>query len=385
MSQKTINNKIKIGFIQLIIVVVFILVVGSISYNRYTSTLDETTKNLNEKIISFHFETFKKLANIFLQDTNNNFINAVENDKKVQNDFEEIMDLIRISTVQNLFVVAKNKNDKYYFLLDSERDKREHANIFEPFDPLGNAWNVAYKSEKSQIYYHTKNKDLWITIIYPIVENNQTIALIGADISHQLDIKMKRKLQDFTHFFFWLMLLSIIFFAFLYLLTLYFRRKYYDSYRDPLTQVYNRKYLYDIITKKLSRSYQLIMIDIDLFKNINDTYGHVAGDYILKEVAKRIESLIRNEDCLIRYGGEEFLVYTTTLNHEKSLEFAERIRKKVKDDPIIYQDIVCNITISIGVNPYASRDKPFNDMLIKADEALYKAKLSGRDCVIMSK
>ena len=385
MSQQTINKKIKIGFIQLIIVVVFILIVGSISYNKYTSTLDETTKNLNEKIISFHFETFKKLANIFLYDTNNNFINVVENDKKVRNDFEEMMNLIRISTIQNFFVVAKNKNNEYYFLLDSERDRSEHANIFEPFDPLSDAWHIAYKSKKSQIYYHTKNKDLWITIIYPIVENNQTIALMGADISHQLDINMKRKLQDFTHFFFWLMFLSIILFAFLYLITLYFRRKYYDSYRDPLTQVYNRKYLYDIVIKKLSRSYQLFMIDIDLFKNINDTYGHVAGDYILQEVAKRIESLIRSEDSLIRYGGEEFLVYTTTLDTKKSLEFAERIRKKIKDNPIIYQDIVCDITISIGVNPYATRDKFFNDMLIKADEALYKAKLSGRDCVRMSK
>jgi len=375
----------KIGFVQLGIIIVFILFVGSISYSKYNETLHETTKNLNEKIIDFHFETFKKLEKIFLRDTNHQFVQSVIEDKKIRSNFEDMMNLIRISTVQNLFVVAKDKNNEYYFLLDSERDKSKHANIFEPFDPLGNEWNKCYSTKESQLFYHTKNKDLWITIIYPIVENNQTVALIGADISHQLDINMKKKLQDFTQFFFWLMFLSIVFFAFLYLLTLYFRRKYYDSYTDALTRVYNRKYLYEIILKKLSRSYQLFMIDIDLFKDVNDTYGHVAGDYILQEVAKRIESLIRKEDSLIRYGGEEFLVYTTTLDPQECLEFAQRIRQKVKEEPIIYKDVVCHITVSIGINPYASRDEFFNDMFIKADKALYEAKLAGRDCVKMSK
>jgi len=385
LSQQTTNKKIKIGFVQLGIIIVFILFVGSLSYSKYNDTLHETTKSLNEKIIYFHFETFKELEKIFLNDTDNHFLQTVIKEKTLRRNFEDMMNLIRISTIQNLFVVAKKRDNEYYFLLDSEQDLKKRANIFEPFDPLGNGWNRCYESKKPQMFYHTKNKDLWITIIYPIVENNQTVALIGADISHQLDINMEKKLQDFTHFFFWLMFLSIAFFALLYLLTLYFRRKYYDSYRDPLTQVYNRKYLYDVVIKKLSRSYQLFMIDIDLFKDVNDTYGHVAGDYILQEVARRIESLIRNEDSIIRYGGEEFLVYTTTLNHKQSLEFAERIRKKVKYEPIIYKDIVCHITVSIGVNADATRDKSFDEMLIEADEALYKAKLAGRDCVKMSK
>jgi diguanylate cyclase (GGDEF)-like protein len=177
------------------------------------------------------------------------------------------------------------------------------------------------------------------------------------------------------------MFLSIALFALLYLLTLYFRRKYYDSYTDPLTKVYNRKYLYDIVLKKLSRSYQLFMVDIDFFKKVNDNYGHDTGDYVLKEVASRIESLIRDEDSLIRYGGEEFLIYTSTLSVEKSLDFAQRIRKKVKDEPIIYKGVVCHITVSIGINPYALKNESFDDMLIKADKALYEAKLLGRDCV----
>ena len=254
MSQQTTNKKIKIGFVQLGIIIVFILFVGSLSYSKYNDTLHETTKSLNEKIIYFHFETFKELEKIFLNDTDNHFLQTVIKEKTLRRNFEDMMNLIRISTIQNLFVVAKKRDNEYYFLLDSEQDLKKRANIFEPFDPLGNGWNRCYESKKPQMFYHTKNKDLWITIIYPIVQNNQTVALIGADISHQLDINMEKKLQDFTHFFFWLMSLSIVFFALLYLLTLYFRRKYYDSYIDPLTQVHNRKYLYDVVIKKLSRS-----------------------------------------------------------------------------------------------------------------------------------
>ena len=379
------NKKFKIGSIQFIIIVVFVVLIGAVAYARYSSVLEETTKSLNSKIIDFHFEALQKLDRLFLQDTNGRFVQTVEKDKVLRKNFERMMDLVRISTIQNLFVVTRDANKEYFFLLDSEQNSTKHANIFEPFNPLENAWNKAYESETAQITQHTKSKDLWITIVYPIVEHNKTVALIGADISHQLDINMQGKLEEFTQFFLWVLFLSALFFTLLYFVILYFRRKYYDGYTDPLTQVYNRKYLYDIVVKKLARSYQLFMIDIDFFKNVNDTYGHVAGDAILQEVAKRIASLIRNEDALIRYGGEEFLVYTTNLSVQESFEFAQRIRRKIKDTPIFYEDIVCHITVSIGINPHATRDSGFENMLIAADSALYEAKVSGRDCVKFSK
>jgi len=376
------KNKTKnIRFFQIAVIIVFIIAVATISYKKYDSTLQETSKNLNKKIISLHFETFKKISNLFVKDSEGHFVEEVIKSKQLREQFEDMLNLIRISTVQNLFVVSRNEDKEYYFLLDSEKDPKKHSNIFEPFDPLGDAWDKCYTRQKAQIFYHEKNKNLWITIVYPIIEKGKTVAVIGADISHQLDIKMKKKLEDFTYFFFWLMFLSILLFTVLYFLTLYFRTKYYDAYIDPLTQVYNRKYLHDIVIKKLARSYQLYMLDIDLFKRVNDTYGHDAGDYILQEVAKRVNSLIRDEDTLVRFGGEEFLIYTTTLDREKSLEFANRIRERVKSKPIVYKDAVCYITISVGVNFHATKESSFNEMLVRADKALYEAKKAGRDCV----
>jgi diguanylate cyclase (GGDEF)-like protein len=355
--------------------------ISILAYTEYAKTLQKTTNELNTKIIYLHTETFSNLSHVYEKDTKHHFVKSIIKDVKLRHNFEDMLRLIRISTIQNLFVITKDKDANYYFLLDSDSNLTTRANLYEPFSPLGNFWDKAYKQKKVQVFHHKQGTDLWITIAYPIIENNQTVALIGADISHNLDLIMQTRLQSFNKFFLWLVILGLLSFAAHYILTLYFRKKYYEGYMDPLTNVHNRKYLYDILLKKLSRRYQLFMVDIDLFKKVNDTYGHDVGDVILKEVAKRLNSLVRDEDSIIRFGGEEFLIYTTKLNAKQSEKFAERLRMHVKKDPIIYKDIACSITVSIGINAYACSDMPFEEMLKKADEALYKAKVSGRDCV----
>jgi len=371
--------------VQLLVLFTILFSLIVVLYSQYNTAVQKTVDALNEKIISNQFEKFAHLSKIFLKNTDNSFINTITSNKKVCINFENMLRIVRISTVENLFVVTKNSSKKYYFLLDSEDNPKKHADMFEPFAPIGNLWNKCYRFKKPQIFRHTNNQNLWITIAYPIVQDNKTVAIIGADISHNLDVSMKQKLQNFASFFFWILFFTILWFSALYISTLYFRRKFYDGYIDPLTSVNNRSYLYDIVIKKLARSYQLFMIDIDLFKKVNDTYGHDAGDYILQEVARRMSDLMRDEDALIRYGGEEFLVYTTDLDEKRSIEFANRIRLSISKEPIIYKDIVCDITISIGVNAYASNTEPFEDMLKYSDEALYMAKESGRNCVKVAK
>jgi len=379
--QPKITDVTKTRIIQFIVLVLFIISTSFIALDEYKHTMQETRDKLNEKIISLHLETFSELSKIFEKDTQNNFVLSVQNKIQLRENFEDMLRLLRISTVQNLFVVTRDKDGNYYFLLDSETKSQKRANIYEPFNPLGDFWDNAYKYKKAQIFHHDDNKDLWISVAYPIIENDKTVAVIGADISNQLDINMQMNLRNFTGFFFWILMLSALLFILFYVMTMYFRRKYYEGYKDPLTKVYNRKYLYDIIVKKLKRRYQLFMIDIDFFKKVNDTYGHNAGDYVLQEVASRIQLLIREEDSLIRYGGEEFLIYATQLNREQCLVFAQRIRKSIAEKPIIYKNIECHITVSIGINPQANNRENFDEMLKKADDALYEAKLSGRNCV----
>jgi len=125
------------------------------------------------------------------------------------------------------------------------------------------------------------------------------------------------------------------------------------------------------------------MFDIDHFKAVNDTYGHIAGDKVLHRVARTIRRSFRKGDVLIRYGGEEFLAILPGANEQDATEIAERLRRSVKDLEIRDKDSVIRITISLGV---ASSDQTSVELPAElvdcADQALYKAKETGRDRTI---
>ncbi len=127
-----------------------------------------------------------------------------------------------------------------------------------------------------------------------------------------------------------------------------------------------------------------MMFDIDHFKKVNDTYGHLAGDRVLIQVAKTAREAIREGDILMRYGGEEFLVILPAASKENCRDVAERMRRKVEETSVADGDQVIRVTISIGITSYPELDVAGEQDLVKhADEALYVAKESGRNRVIV--
>jgi len=152
---------------------------------------------------------------------------------------------------------------------------------------------------------------------------------------------------------------------------------------DKLTGLYNRAKLDEVLTRELKissrykRSIGLLLIDIDLFKSVNDTHGHLVGDRVLIEVSKLIKSNLRSSDTIFRWGGEEFIVLSLETNKEEALNIAQKIRENVKQANF---EFVGNKTISIGVTTN-HQDDDINSIVKRADEALYEAKNSGRDCV----
>jgi len=165
------------------------------------------------------------------------------------------------------------------------------------------------------------------------------------------------------------------------------------SITDPLTGCFNRGYLMDFLPKEIKRSIRynhplsIIMCDIDHFKNVNDTYGHQAGDIALKSFVKILNSSVREgSDWLARYGGEEFLMVLPETDLEGAIDTAERLRKRVAKNRIeIGEDKKITITASFGVatfNPVDTKKEITSDSLINmADNMLYKAKSEGRNRV----
>jgi len=157
---------------------------------------------------------------------------------------------------------------------------------------------------------------------------------------------------------------------------------------DPLTEQYNRRGFFDLAQREIERfsryQYPLtaMMVDIDHFKEVNDTFGHRAGDRVLRALADRIDQNIRQVDILGRYGGEEFAILLPETDLDQACEIAERIRAAVAAEPIVESEQgPIWVSISVGVTQAASPNITLAELLEKADQALYQAKQNGRNRV----
>jgi len=159
---------------------------------------------------------------------------------------------------------------------------------------------------------------------------------------------------------------------------------------DGLTGLMTRRYfiqrLDEEVGRALRRGLQLafLMIDLDYFKNVNDTYGHLVGDVVLREIASRIETSVREIDLVARYGGEEFAVALPEVDPELAIQVAERIRETVESEPIQAYDELVSATVSIGIALCPDEAKTRDALVEQADQAMYQAKNSGRNRTVSS-
>lgn len=159
--------------------------------------------------------------------------------------------------------------------------------------------------------------------------------------------------------------------------------------KDPLTQVFNRRYFMDLFHREVNYALRqqqplsCIMFDLDHFKDVNDTYGHAAGDHILKTVAQNISGMLRVYDAFARYGGEEFVIMLRTTTMENANMIAERIRQKVESLDIVFNEQKIPVTISLGVSTLKLDEMMDGTELLQvADDNLYKAKEKGRNTFV---
>jgi len=156
---------------------------------------------------------------------------------------------------------------------------------------------------------------------------------------------------------------------------------------DELTRTFNRRYfmprleLETDIAKRVREIVSVLLIDIDKFKDINDTYGHPAGDSVLAELSSLLRGLLRREDVLGRYGGEEFIVILPGIRKELASATAQRLRREVKSHPFYWEGSSFNISISIGLAVFPEEASDYKELLQRADKRLLKAKREGRDRV----
>jgi two-component system, cell cycle response regulator len=156
---------------------------------------------------------------------------------------------------------------------------------------------------------------------------------------------------------------------------------------DGLTQTYNHRYLDEFLERELARAQRhdrplsVLLFDLDKFKNINDTYGHLCGDYVLRELSARVRPTVRREDLFARYGGEEFCMVLVETTHEQAMSAGERIRSQIEMTDFSFDGVSFPITLSVGVCT-ASNQQTVEELIKSTDEKLYQAKRAGRNRVI---
>ena len=164
----------------------------------------------------------------------------------------------------------------------------------------------------------------------------------------------------------------------------------YQLEHDVLTGLYSRRFIMEKLNREIARSqrtgssFAVAICDIDHFKKINDSYGHQAGDIVMREFGKILEGNIREYDSVGRIGGEEFLMITPLKNEEDEISLFERVRSKVENGRIAVESGEISMTVSIGVTFYET-GKNSDKIIFEADKALYIAKNSGRNRVVFSK
>jgi diguanylate cyclase (GGDEF)-like protein len=163
----------------------------------------------------------------------------------------------------------------------------------------------------------------------------------------------------------------------------------FQATHDALTGLWNRGALLDLLRNEIERTMRtqssvgILMLDVDHFKLINDTYGHLTGDAVLREIGRRISHATRPYDMAGRYGGEEFLVILPACDREQTENSAERIRAAISSVPFLAADRQISLTVSIGATVALDCVQTETELLSLADLALYQAKRAGRNCTVV--
>ncbi len=309
---------------------------------------------------------------------------TLKNDEKLREFLQDSLSLVASSPHKYVYVLYRDKKGKYRYLLDGSKEDR--GEFDQKLDVDQKRWDEVFFTKKDKIIIHKDSELLYITYLKPIIIDSRVEGIIAIDFTSELPVTISKILDSVKSIFNYIFLSFLaLFLILLYQYMLYLKTKRY-AITDSLTQVYNRVYLRNFLENIDPSNYAILMLDIDHFKNINDTYGHKIGDFILREFASTLKNILREDDIIVRYGGEEFIIFLKKPGSDKEiLNIAERIRKQVEKNAYIYENYNLNITVSIGIILHPERFRTIKEAIKNADELLYRAKREGRNKIVWNK
>jgi diguanylate cyclase (GGDEF)-like protein len=348
-------------------------------YNEIKTTKDDIFARVERDQIEHLSGILKNIESDFIDSLNiKNEYDLLESfrDEKNRKKYEQIASLLMTPDIKYAYILQKDDKDRFRFLLDAS--KIDKADFYQKFDVSSPKYMQAYTTKKPQIIKQKNVENLYITLLHPILKNGEVIGLFSVDITTDVHDLIHNSVEPLENFFIILIVIVMLFMLLIILQLFHYFITRKRVFTDPLTNTFNRNYLEELLHIINLKNYSIAMLDLDKFKSVNDVYGHQTGDYILTQASKIFKASIRAGDILVRYGGEEFLLFIHNRNGS-TLDICERIRESIFLGEYFYDGNEIKTSVSIGLHMHPSLEKNLYEAIKIADKMLYLAKKNGRN------
>jgi diguanylate cyclase (GGDEF)-like protein len=343
-------------------------------------TTVQSTEKLKKEEIDKAEQYAAKIAQLIQRRTDNNIETVLTNDPELRDSLNESLQAFLTKQYQYIFVLKKDVKGNYRFLLDgSEEEAEEYKTIFFPKSTL---YNRVYKTQKMQIIeQHEGVEQVWLSLVYPIVSENKTEALLVLDLSESYG----QHLNDFNSPLMtvvWMMQTFLLLSMFLLVFLAY---RYYKIRKeliiDTLTSVYKKQYLQEFFDKHRLADYNVILLDIDEFKNVNQKFGYQFGDIVLKEFTQTLLSLLSSHAIIVRTGGAEFLLFLPKSESTAVEVEAQNIFDSLKEKKYLIGNEIQYLTVSMSAMSIPEESTSFQNIERLLDEKLLEVKSKGKNAL----
>jgi diguanylate cyclase (GGDEF)-like protein len=376
------NNRAVIVFILLVLIAFLIWIKMYITqthdmlYKRLESNALQNMKGISKNIERSISEKLDHRDTYTLYE-------ILKNSRSLREEIEKDLTLFISTNVQYVYLVYKDKQNRFRFLADGSSKDKARFNQKIDFDNE-NYIDIYTRKKDVAITQNTLEK-LSITYLYPLVRHGEVDALLVFDFSSNLKSDLEKILEPVQTLFMFIYTLIGIFIFITLIQTFYYYQARKRSFVDKLTQTYNRHYLRHYLKTIDISQYQILMVDFDYFKKVNDHYGHETGDIVLSKGAEVMKALIRDEDKIFRYGGEEFLLLIKSTDVFTVEEVAERIRLAIHSYDFSVYNMPIQLSVSMGLNTTPAKARNISEAIKIADMMLFKAKDQGRNRLVSNK
>lgn len=344
------------------------------------ATVQSTEKLKNEEIEKAE-QYASKIAQLIQLRTDNNIEYELTKKPQLREQLNESLQAFLTKQYQYIFVLQKDLKGKYRFLLDgSEEEPEEYKSIFFPKSKL---FDHVYETQKMKIIeQHEGVEQVWLSLVYPIVEGNETEALLVLDLSESYG----EHLNNFNSPLMTVVWMMQVFLIISLHLLIFLAYRYYKIRKeliiDDLTSVYKKQYLEEFFDKNRINNYHVMLLDIDEFKEVNQKFGYESGDMILKEFTQVLTSILSSDAIIVRTGGAEFLIVSPKSEGIVE-EQAQIIFDVLKEKKYLVGNEIQYLTVSMSAMNVLDETSSVQHIERLLDEKLLQVKSKGKDGLVV--